>query len=413
MDLSKYSIGIGDRFAHQALAQLRAVEDALKYGVAITPVWNKSYREHKTIGSVPEETRIQADNAVKILKWERPYFVDADHINLDNVDFFIEHSDFFTIDVADFIGTVISEKQLEHFFSWSEAYFGEFKIPGITTTFKITKPFLDELAGKYLGAAGEAYKIYSHILRTKGEANFVTEISIDEVDIAQSPIELFFILGMLRNIPLHTFAPRFIGEFLKGIDYVGDPIQFSKELDEIFYVLDYAKKEFDLPRELKLSIHTGSDKFRLYPIINMLLKKHDQGIHLKTAGTTWLEELNGLSISGEYGLSMAKEIYTQAFNRFDELSGPYQNVINIDYNKLPSPAEVNVWSIEKFSNSLTNNSENKDYNLNFRQLLHIGYKIAAEMGTVFKDALDENKEVVGRYVQNNIFDRHIKPLFID
>ncbi|MEA1897686.1 MAG: tagaturonate epimerase family protein, partial [Bacteroidota bacterium] len=323
MNLTKYSIGIGDRFAHQALAQLRAVEDALKYGAEITPVWNKSYREHKTIGSEPEETRLQADNAVKILKWDRSYFVDADHINMENVELFIEHSDFFTIDVVDFIGTVVSEEKQESFFSWSEAYLGELKIPGIATAYKITIPFIIELAEKYLGAAEEALKIYDHIARVKGKANFVTEVSMDEVEVAQSPIELFFILGMLRNITLQTFAPKFTGEFLKGIDYVGDLKQFEKEFDEVLFVLDYAKEEFDLPRELKLSIHTGSDKFRLYPIINMLMKKHDQGIHLKTAGTTWLEELNGLSISGEYGLSMAKDIYAQAFNRFNELSGPY------------------------------------------------------------------------------------------
>ena len=74
MNLSKNSIGIGDRFAHQAKAQLKAVENALKHGVEITPVWNKSYREHLTIGSEPEETRLQADNAVKLLKWGRSYF---------------------------------------------------------------------------------------------------------------------------------------------------------------------------------------------------------------------------------------------------------------------------------------------------------------------------------------------------
>src|SRR5215510_3719134 len=104
LTLARYSIGVGDRFAHQAKAQLRACVLAAEQGVEVIPVWNKSNREHVIIGSEPSSTREAADRAVRALAWRKAYHVDADHIRLETVDRFVPHSDFFTIDVADFIG---------------------------------------------------------------------------------------------------------------------------------------------------------------------------------------------------------------------------------------------------------------------------------------------------------------------
>src|SRR5258706_15285629 len=101
--LEKFSIGVGDRFAHQAQAQLRACTLAAERGITVIPVWNKSNREHSIIGSQPSSVRAAADAAVRELNWNGPYHVDADHINLDSVDRFLPSSDFFTIDVAHFI----------------------------------------------------------------------------------------------------------------------------------------------------------------------------------------------------------------------------------------------------------------------------------------------------------------------
>src|SRR5580693_910698 len=101
MHLEKFSLGVGDRFAHQAKAQLAACVCAANRGVTIVPVWNKSNREHLIIGSEPLSARAAADAAVRELKWKASYYVDADHINLTTVDRFIEPCDFFTIDVAD------------------------------------------------------------------------------------------------------------------------------------------------------------------------------------------------------------------------------------------------------------------------------------------------------------------------
>src|SRR5438270_12889176 len=102
--LAKYSIGVGDRFAHQARAQLRACVLAAEQGAEVIPVWNKSNREHTIVGSEPGSVRTAADAAVRELGWKKPYHVDADHIRLDTVDRFLTASDFYTIDVADSIG---------------------------------------------------------------------------------------------------------------------------------------------------------------------------------------------------------------------------------------------------------------------------------------------------------------------
>ena len=89
MILEKYSFGIGDRFCHQGKAQLSALMKAKEQGLSITPVWNKSHREHTIIGTKPADTRKEAIDAVKALQWDGPYYVDADHIGPGNVDQFI------------------------------------------------------------------------------------------------------------------------------------------------------------------------------------------------------------------------------------------------------------------------------------------------------------------------------------
>ena len=115
LKLNKYSVGVGDRFAHQAKAQLQACVKTLEQGVEVVPVWNKSNREHNIIGSEPSSVRAAADAAVKALGWKLPYFCDADHITAETVERFLKPCDFFTIDVADFIGQPAKALDIESF----------------------------------------------------------------------------------------------------------------------------------------------------------------------------------------------------------------------------------------------------------------------------------------------------------
>ncbi len=413
MKLGKYSFGVGDRFNHEGQAQLKALIKANAQGVEVTPVWNKSNREHNIVHSEPEGTRIEADEAVRTLGWEGPYCVDADHINLTNVDRFIEHSDFFTLDVAIYIGNESPEADVTTFKKSCEVFGNEVAIPGIAEPIVITDVLLESVAGKYLAAVKEASKIYTHIVGVKGVGNFVTEVSMDEVEEPQTPVDMFFIMKMIADekIPAQTIAPKFTGRFNKGVDYVGDVEQFTKEFEQDVLVIDYAVKEFGLPEDLKMSVHSGSDKFTIYPIMAEIIKKYDKGLHVKTAGTTWLEEVIGLAISGDEGLVVAKEIYTSALSRKEELCAPYADVININDDQLPTAEEVAGWSGEKFGNTLRHIPGHPDYNSNFRQLIHVGYKVAAEMEEKYTGLLKKYADVVGGCVEENIYDRHLKRLF--
>lgn len=413
MILEKYSFGVGDRFAQQGEAQLNAIIKAKNKGVSFVPVWNKSNREHQIIHSSPADTRKEADSATAALNWSDAYYVDADHINLNTVDSFIEHSDFFTLDVADYIGGEVTAEDIEKFMEISAPFVGNLVIPGIDEPFKITKEDLERIAGEFLGAVKEAAAIYKHIEAVKGEGNFIAEVSMDEVENPQTPVELFFILQMIShyNIPAQTIAPKFTGRFNKGVDYVGDADQFKKEFEQDLLVIDFAIKTFGLPANLKLSVHSGSDKFTIYPIMGELIRKYDKGIHVKTAGTTWLEEVIGLAMAGGEALEMAKQIYAIAFQRQDELCGPYSTVIDIDPATLPLPAEVEHWNGEKFAATLRNIPGHPDYHPGFRQLIHVGYKVAAEMGDDYLSMIQRNSEVVGEQVMTNIYDRHLCRLF--
>lgn len=413
MQLGKFSLGIGDRFSHQGVAQLRGVLKANRAGLNISPVWNKSNREHIYVHSHPADVRKEADAAVAALGYTGKYFVDADHINLSTVTPFVETADFFTLDVAAFIGKESAEADVKAFVASCSKYIGQLNIPGIDHPVEVTEDLLVKIAGKFLAATQQASEIYNLLKEKKGEGNFITEVSMDEVESPQTPVDLFFILKMLadKGVPAQTIAPKFTGRFNKGVDYVGNVDQFAKEFEEDVLVIDYAVKEFGLPEELKLSVHSGSDKFTIYPIMADIIKKYDKGLHVKTAGTTWLEEVIGLAVAGGEALEAAKAIYASALGRKEELCAPYADVIDIDEAKLPSTEEVAEWSGEKFANTLRHIPGHPDYNPNFRQLIHVGYKVASEMGTTYTDLLKENAEIVGICVEENIYDRHLKRLF--
>jgi hypothetical protein len=414
VSLSKYSIGVGDRFAHQAKPQLDACMKAAEHGVDVIPVWNKSNREHTIIGSVPDETRAAADDAVKSLGWKKQYFLDADHINLKTVDRFIQPCDFFTIDVADEIGRPAEPAAVAAFVEKHPELIGTLQIAGIDHPLDTNREFVVQVANKYLAAVQDAGRIYRHIEQAKGKGQFVTEVSMDETDSPQTPVELLIILAAIADegIPIQTIAPKFTGRFNKGVDYVGDVAKFTEEFSDDIAAINFAIERYGLPANLKLSVHSGSDKFSIYGPIRKALEKFDAGVHLKTAGTNWLEELIGLAESGGKGLQLAKEIYAEAHSHREELCAPYASVIDIDPAKLPTPEEVNQWTPEQFVSALRHNQKSSAYNSSFRQLLHVGFKVAAKMGARYLDLLKSAEATIARNVTGNLYDRHIKPLFI-
>jgi hypothetical protein len=416
LTLSRYSIGVGDRFAHQAKAQLSACVRAAELGVEVIPVWNKSNREHTIIGSEPGSVRASADAAVKELKWTKPYHVDADHIRLDTVDRFLAASDFFTIDVADSIGQPARPEAVQAFVGKHPELLGRLEIPGIKEPFNTTRADIERVAAKYLKAVQDAGEIYRKIAAAKGETRFITEVSMDETDAPQTPPELLLILAALgdERVPVQTIAPKFTGRFNKGVDYVGDLVQFEKEFRSDLAVIAFAVQKYGLPPNLKLSVHSGSDKFSIYGPMRRAIRDANAGLHLKTAGTTWLEEVIGLAESGPdgFGLALAKEIYAKALAKKDELCVPYASVIDIDATKLPGADVVKGWTSAQFVSALRHDPTNPEFNPSLRQLIHVGFKIAAQMGDRYLKMLEACEESVSRNVTTNLFERHIKPLFI-
>jgi len=386
---------------------------ALEEAIDVVPVWNKSNREHNLIGSEPSSVRAAAERAVCELGWDRPWHVDADHINIDTVGRFLGPSDFFTIDVADFIGKPPDLADLHDFVARHAELIGNIDIPGLSESFSANTDSIRSIASQYLCATREAGRIYRHIASRKGADHFITEVSMDETDAEQTPLDLLVILAALADerIPLQTIAPRFVGRFNKGVDYVGDVDVFKREFRNDLSVVAFAIGQYGLPATLKLSVHSGSDKFSIYGPIGQAIADSGSGLHLKTAGTTWLEELIGLAQAEGEGLAAVKEIYREAWQQHEMLCAPYATVIDIEFSKLPHPDTVDGWDSDRMTAALRHEPACSRFDRNVRQLMHVGFRIAAKMGQRYLRLLDEYESVISGNVTGNLLDRHIRPVW--
>ena len=407
--IGKYSIGTGDRFGRQGVAQIAAFRKAREKGVNVEIVWNKSNREHNLIGTQPADQRAAADGAIRASGWDGPYLVDADHVGLATVDRFAPHCDFFTLDVADFIGISADPAAVEAFLAKHKDLPSSPGLPAV-----LDAASMRAAANRYLYAVGEAAKTYRRVVELRGKDDFVTEVSMDETETPQSPAELAVILAALADegVPVQTIAPKFSGRFNKGVDYVGNVSDFLKEFEADVRVTRWASRALGLPDSLKLSIHSGSDKFSLYPGIGAIIRKEGAGLHLKTAGTTWLEEIVGLADAGGDGLAMAREVYRAAYENIDECVAPYAAVVDIDRARLPAPEAVDRWEGPVLVAALRHDPSNPGFNPGMRQLVHVGFRVAARMGPRYIDALARHEAAVSRNVTANLWERHIAPLFI-
>jgi tagaturonate epimerase len=311
------------------------------------------------------------------------------------------------------IGTPAPEEAVALFRERHPEIVGRLTVPGISEPLESSPAALERSAGRYLAAVRQAGKIYRQIAARKGEGTFVTEVSMDETESPQTPYDLLVILAALadESIPVQTIAPKFTGQFLKGVDYLGDTAQFEREFRNDLAIVDFAATQYGLPPNLKLSIHSGSDKFSIYSGIAGALKMFNAGLHLKTAGTTWLEELAGIAACSDRGLDLAQHIYSQAFARREELCAPYRDVVALDPLRLPHSTDVRTWTGDRYVAALRHDPANPSYNPHFRQLLHVAYKIAAENGTRFLEMLAEARAPVSAAVTMNLFEKHVRPLF--
>jgi hypothetical protein len=327
---------------------------------------------------------------------------------------FLNACDFYTIDVAEFIGQEPLPGEIDRFVNRHPELTGSLELEGAAEKVALSSETLRSSAQKYLHAIRKAGEVYRSIERAKGAGNFIAEVSMDETERAQSPAELLIVLAAIadQGIPIQTIAPKFSGRFNKGVDYEGDVAQFEREMALDVAVIAHAVRSYGLPENLKLSVHSGSDKFSIYPAMHATMKRFGVGLHLKTAGTTWLEELIGLAEAGGEGLKLAQQIYREAYAHREELCTPYATVIDIDPARLPSPEQVGNWSSEQYTGALRHVPGAPAYNSSLRQLLHVGFKVAAKMGIRYLDLIEANETVIARNVTENLYDRHIAPVFL-
>lgn len=411
--LPRFTFGMGDRFGHQGETQLRAVLDARAKGIDLAPVWNKSKREHSLTRTEPQSLRAEADAAVKALGYGGDYFVDADHINWETVDAFIDSSDFFTLDVAGELGRPPQSSGMAVRYREALVALGTCTPDGMEAPLVFDPGVADRLVASYGGAVEAARKLYTKISAGKAGDAFAVEVSMDETEKPQGPQELLGILCMLslEDVPVQTIAPKFTGRFNKGVDYVGDLTQFRAEFEADLIVLRHAVEHFGLPGTLKLSVHSGSDKFSLYPVIRELVAKHGAGLHIKTAGTTWLEEVIGLAEAGGEALEFVKKLYIDALDQIDALTAPYSTVLDIRIADLPSATEAAEWTSESVVAMVAHEPNHPEFNSSLRQFLHVAFKLAAQTGDEYLNLLKTHAEVVNRRVYGNLHDKHIMQIF--
>jgi tagaturonate epimerase len=285
------SFGFGDRLGLATPGHIAAVK-----GTGLAPIFaQQSVRENARTGRTPQQVIDDAKRAVESAHWEAPWGADADHLKtVDDLPPFIEAGyTFFTIDPSAYVDNaadtdplaVLQEKvRGSDLDQLSDLYLhpaGE-RVWGGFDTHKLLQAEV-----KYGGAIRHTVGMYHHLSESMESFDF--EISVDETDAPTTSLEHYFIASELtrQGVKFTSLAPRFIGRFEKGVDYIGDLVALDAEMAK------HAAVTFHFGT-YKLSLHSGSDKFSIYPLI---VKNWGSRLHVKTAGTSYLEALRTLAVT--------------------------------------------------------------------------------------------------------------------
>ncbi len=297
----KKSVGSGDRLGLATPGHIRAVRDA----GSIAPIFaQQSMRENARTGRTVQQVMDDAMWGVFQEGWHEPWGADADHLKTTgDVDLCVAAGyTFFTVDPGDHVDNEAHTAPLGvlkgkvHALPWveledspeqlHERYLGrQFEVEGLLLDFD--EQALARAAAKYGRAIAHTARMYRHLAAAMGGRSFELEVSVDETETPTSSLEHFFVASELERLGVQwvSLAPRYVGRFEKGVDYIGDLDDFDSEL----------AKHAAIARALgpyKLSIHSGSDKFSVYPIYR---RRAGDLVHLKTAGTSYLEALRAIA----------------------------------------------------------------------------------------------------------------------
>lgn len=382
LGLSK-SFGFGDRLGLATPGHLAAT---LKHDFA--PIFaQQSIREMDRTGRTPSDVMNAARKALAEAGYDGVWSADGDHLKtVADIDITAAAGFcFFTLDPSAFVEnradsmdeealraqvlTLVTDGILPS--NWTEDYLGrEFDI-GQGEPLRFDAESLHRAAVKYARAIDHCGMLAAHIAATVPAEKAELEISVDETDSPTSALEhLFFALELKRRgIAVVSLAPRFVGSFEKGIDYIGDLKLFETELQRH----EAIARTFG---PYKLSIHSGSDKFSIYPIIGRICGPL---LHVKTAGTSYLEALR---VACRTEPALFDEIAEYSRSRFDEDKATYH--ISTTDRQISALFDGNGDREELFLGTIPG-----------RQLLHVTFGSVLTVGKSasgrpFKDALLEN-----------------------
>ncbi len=393
------SAGCGDRLGLATPGHVRALRQTA--GVAAV-LAQQSMRENARTGRSPREVLDDAMWGVFQEGWRMPWGADADHLKtIEDLDGCVAAGyTFFTLDPGAHVDASAHEASLSSLKAklgnqpWEDLETNPetLQTAYLDRTFRLdggsSLAFSEETLWRAVGKYGHAI---AHVVRmdrrlTSRAHDFDLEVSVDETETPTSPLEHFFIASELKRLQVHwvSLAPRFLGRFEKGVDYIGSLEEFEADL----------ARQAAVARTLgpyKLGIHSGSDKFSLYP----LFARHAGGlVHLKTAGTSYLEALRAIAAQ-EPGLF--REIYQLAFDRYAQDRASYH--VSADPSLAPSVRGLQDIDLPGVLDQF-----------DAREMLHVTFGSAlAKHGTRLKETLQAHEEAYYAVLVSH-FARHLRPL---
>jgi hypothetical protein len=377
------SFGFGDRLGLATPGHIAALR-----GTKFAPIFaQQSVRENARTGRTPQQVMDDARRAVDAAKWESPWGGDADHLkSTDDLPPFIEAGyTFFTVDPGEHVDnaadtdTVEVLKQKITTFNWDELSALYLHGNGGQPWGSFDAESLMRATVKYGKAIRHATMMFKRLSELKETFDF--EVSVDETDSPTTPLEHFFIVNeLLRNgVKFTSLAPRFVGRFEKGVDYIGDLNALDVELAKHAAVT----AQFGT---YKLSLHSGSDKFSVYPL---LVKHWGERIHVKTAGTSYLEALRVLA---KCEPDLFLKIYSLGCERYETDKKTYH--VSADLNQLPTTDDLPAL-LDDF---------------HAREVLHVTFgSVLMQFGPALKDALARHADAYYEGLKYH-FGRHLSLL---
>ena len=323
------SFGFGDRLGLATPGHIAAVQ-----GTKFAPVFaQQSVRENARTGRTPQQVMEDAKRAVEAAQWDAPWGADADHLKtLEDLPPFVQAGyTFFTIDPGEHVDNAADSDSLDVLrqkvvgFNWDELSALYLNEDGEQVWGNFDAESLMRAVVKYGKAIRHAVTMFKRLSDMMDAFDF--EMSVDETEAPTTPLEHFFIANELTRagVRFTSLAPRFIGDFEKGVDYIGNLNALDAELAKHAAVTAHFGT-------YKLSLHSGSDKFSVYPLI---AKHWRERLHVKTAGTSYLEALRVLA---KYEPDLFLKIYTLGRERYEADRKTYH--VSAELSKLPETDDL-------------------------------------------------------------------------